>query len=104
MEKHLEIKSIQHPTNGIKVMVRIDYINGLISLVEKDASGNTEVKVSTKKWCFANREIEYMQGWIEIFEAMTHAIKEAAKDLKEFQDLKEKENTDLIIKLSKEKL
>lgn len=102
MEKHLEIKSIQHPTNGIKVLVRIDYQHGLVSLVEQDASGNTEIKVSTKKWCFGNRTLEYMNGWLEIFEAMSHAVKEATRDLKEFEEFKKKQAEDLIIKLSKE--
>ena len=89
--KHLEIKTIE--TNGIKVMVKIDYDKGEISLVEKNPSDNKfhEVKFESKRWIFANRTIDYMDSWVNIFEAMAEAVKVAKKQLREFQKIKESE-------------
>lgn len=78
MDKNLEIKTIEF--NGIKVRVKIDYDLGIASLVEPDNQ--------PKKWVFASRGLEYMNGWLNIIEAMTSAVKEIKKDLE--RDLAEK--------------
>ncbi len=100
MKKYLEIKSYEK--HGIEVLVKIDYSNGLIALVEKEPSGNTEIKTSTKKWAFGNREIEYMAGWIQILDAMKHAIEQATMELQAFQDEEEKQREALMVKLAVE--
>ncbi len=78
MTKHVEIKTVEH--KGIKVVVKIDYINGKASLVEL-LQANGEVQTPAKKWVFAERGLEYMDSWIIILEAMTVAVKECKKDL-----------------------
>ena len=57
--------------NGVAVTVEIDFIKKEISLVE---TGGTN-----KRWLFAKRGVEYMQGWRNILNAMEYAIDEAEK-------------------------
>lgn len=94
MEKHLEIKTIEH--KGIGITVKIDYDKGEISLVGKKMSDSNEVKFESKHWVFANRTVEYIQGWVDIFEAMTGAVKEAREDLKKFQKKKDEHLRDVM--------
>lgn len=61
------IKEIEH--NGIKVTIKVDYDNMTLSLVEKD-SGSWQ----DKKWTFSGRELNCMQGWQNILEAMSKAV------------------------------
>lgn len=85
MTKHLEIKSIEY--KGIKVLLKIDYELGTVSMVEiMHANGDTQSVA--KKWIFAGRGLEYMNGWLDILMAMRNAVLEAKKDLE--QDLAEK--------------
>ena len=100
MKKYLEIKS--YNKHGIEVLVKIDYTNGLISIVERDPSWNTEVKTSIKKWAFGNRELEYMGGWIQILDAMKHAIEQATVELQAHQDEEERQREALMVKLAVE--
>lgn len=78
MKKHLEVKTITH--KGIDIIVEIDYDKGIASLVE--ASRNLQGKpYNPKNWVFSNRGLEYMNGWLNIIEAMKVAIQECKKDL-----------------------
>lgn len=86
--KHLEIKTVE--TNGIKVVIKVDYDQQTISLVEI-LRANGSMQTPPKKWVFAERTIEYMDSWVNIFEAMKEAVNIAKKDLREFQKIKEKE-------------
>ncbi len=76
--KYLEIKTVEH--KGIKVLVKIDYVQKQVSLVELQEN-STPPAYKPKDWRFTGREIEYLDSWIEIFEAMAVATKEAKKDL-----------------------
>ena len=78
--KHLEIETYTHV--GISVRVRIDYDKGKISLLESNDG--------PKRWVFADRELEYMQGWQNILDAMKFAIEEATKKLQKHQTEREK--------------
>ncbi len=69
--KNLEIRTIEH--KGVKVRIKIDYDKGSASIL----NANDEVKL----WAFGSRGLEYMQGWIEIVEAMMVAVKECKKEL-----------------------
>lgn len=81
--KHLEIKTIEH--KGIRVRIKINYDTSVASLVEwQPANDSTKVK----EWIFANRGLEYMGSWINIIEAMAHAVRQCQKDLE--ADLAEK--------------
>lgn len=67
------------------VAVRIDYHYGTISLIDVTKfdrdHGNNAI---AKQWIFANRELEYMQGWLDIMDAMKSAVKDATEKLKAF--------------------
>ena len=72
--KNLEIKTIEH--KRVKVTIRIDYDKGTASFMEFQNNGWKK-----KEWVFADRGLEYMNGWLEILEAMTVAVKECEKEL-----------------------
>jgi hypothetical protein len=73
--KNLEIRTIEH--KGIKVTIKIDYDDSLVSLVERNMQDN----YTTKNWIFQDRGLEYMNEWLNILEAMSVAIKEGKKEL-----------------------
>lgn len=60
--------------NDINVTIRINYIENKISIVDPN-NGYRD-----KQFIFCNRGVEYMNGWLNILEAMKSAIKEAKKD------------------------
>lgn len=76
--KTLEIRVFE--LKGILVKVKIDYVEGLISFIDAEDE--------PKKWCFSNRGSEYMNGWVDILEAMIYATKEAKKLLEIEQNSK----------------
>ena len=59
---------------NIKVLVRINFKAGTISLIDHETNEG-------KKWVFAKREIEYMEGWRDILDAMRYAIDQASEEL-----------------------
>ena len=71
IKKHLEIETYMYA--GVEVRVRIDYDAGHISLLDQ--------RNGVKKWVFAERQLEYMQGWQNILAAMKYAIEQATKKL-----------------------
>lgn len=71
-EKVIEVYGFTH--KDITVTVKIDYKRNEISLLES-YDGNS----GAKKYVFAGRGVEYMQGWLNILEAMQEAIKDAKK-------------------------
>lgn len=89
--KHLEIET--YTKHEIKVMVKIDYDNKTISLVEKrEQSG----EFFPKSWVFGKREVGYMPGWLQILDAMKFAIVQAQTKLQAHLDLQTKEKEDII--------
>ncbi len=92
--KNLEIKTIEH--KDIKVTVKIDFDKGEVSLVES-FMGDFE----PKKWVFATRGLEYMNGWIDIIDSMKFAVQYAKKELESDLAEKSKFKDDLIVKVSK---
>jgi hypothetical protein len=86
MKINQQIKTYEH--KGISVPVKIDFDLGLVSLVHKQGMLSLW---QNKNWVFAERGLEYMNGWLDILEAMTFAIKEAKKELE--ADLEEKRKT-----------
>ncbi len=73
-EKIKEVYSFTH--KKITIDVEIDYKANKISLIEyKDGLNGWQ----DKKWVFAGRGVEYMQGWLTILDAMQEAIKDAKK-------------------------
>lgn len=66
----------------VAVAVRIDFKQKHISLIDTKTNG-------AKQWVFGKRELEYMQGWLNILEAMKQAIIAAEKELKEYVEKEE---------------
>lgn len=66
--------------DGTKLTVKIDFAKNEVSLVERN--GN---EYHDKKWLFAKRGAEYMNGWLNILSAMQYVIKESQKELEEHQ-------------------
>lgn len=90
--KRLEIEEYNYA--GVKVLVRIDYDAEEISLLEG--------KESVKKWTFAGRGLEYMQGWRNILAAMEHAIGKAEEKLKKHVAAKERNRARVMVAVAKE--
>ena len=72
---------------GTDVRVFIDYKGEIISLVD-------QFDDTPKKYVFAKRGLEFMNGWTNVLEAMQYAVKEASIDLRDYLELKKKENMD----------
>lgn len=70
---------------GISVVVELDFVKKTVSLVEKDGS--------KKEWIFADRTLEYLNGWRNIMHAMEYAVAEAQKEM---QALSDKELDDFV--------
>ena len=58
MKKHTEVVTVEH--KGIEITIHINYDRGELSLVE---SGNFN-GFNKKSWIFANRTLDYMNGWL----------------------------------------
>ena len=74
--KNLEIRTIEH--KEVKVTIRIDYDKGTASLMEY-----VDNSWKRKKWLFADRGLEYMNGWQNVLEAMQEAVKLCKIELEE---------------------
>lgn len=79
MIKNLEVRTVEH--KGIKVTIKIDYDNGKASLVEFDRGGYKGGNWKDKSFVFAGRGLEYMNSWLDILDAMKHAVSECKKEL-----------------------
>lgn len=72
----------------IKVGVRIDYRQKRITLTDQDGNGR-------KQWVFAERGVEYMEGWRQILAAMEYAITAAEAELRQYIEAEEAEKAKL---------
>ena len=95
MRKHLDIKTYEY--FDIKIMVEINYELKLISLVESgmnlDESRNGPV-MKPKSYVFVGRGLEYMNGWLNVLDAMKYAIEQAKEELETYLAQQEKEKHD----------
>lgn len=100
IKKHLELKT--YTFNGIEVLVKINYDKGLISLCETvpHQTKCNETTFANKHWVFAERGLEYMNGWKAVLHAMEYAIESATNELKayniEVQKAKENEVCEIL--------
>jgi hypothetical protein len=83
--------------NNIAVAVEVDYAKGTVSVVEKLQNGT----YAPKKWVFCDRQLEYMQGWLNILEAIQFAVGEATKLLEAEDEAKAKDLYQLLALLDK---
>lgn len=93
--KHLEIKTIEH--KGVKVIVQIDFDNEKITLVEEVMR-----QYEKKHWVFADRGLDYMQGWQNVLDAMKFAVAQATKDLRDDQESRTKEKNRMKMLVNRE--
>lgn len=68
---------------AVDITVFIDYALGTISLIEKTGQGYDISK--PKQWIFTGRTISYMEGWLDILDAMKDAVKTAKDRLDVYQ-------------------
>jgi len=73
MNYKTQLEYRDYSINGIKITVELNYRTKTISLVEWDPQDET---YDPKRWLFAGREAKYMQGWLNILEAMKTVITE----------------------------
>lgn len=78
---------------GIAILVQIDRDKGKISLVEQRPDGSYK----PKSWKFAERTVNYMNGWRAILKAMDRAVTDAQADLEAYQAAQERKKTDSMI-------
>lgn len=64
---------------GVNVLVKLDFIESTVSLVERDE--NKESGFKPKEWFFSDRGIEYLNGWRLILKAMDYAVEQAKKEM-----------------------
>lgn len=70
--KDLFVRRI-YTSYGINIVVELDFVKKQVSLVEKDGE--------IKKWMFAERTPEYLNGWRAILKAMDYAVEQAKKEM-----------------------
>lgn len=97
-------ETYQHIYRGkvqeVAVSVHINYAEGHITLCDHNPANPTATQ--GKQWKFAKREIDFMQGWHDILDAMKSAITEATARLKAYQDAEEKAKVELAAKMDAE--
>ena len=97
MKEH-KLQEIYNFTHGdITITVKIDYYNNKISFMDSCGGG----VFKKKEWLFADRGVEYMQGWREILEAMNLATQDAQQKYEHQLAITSKFTEDLIIKANK---
>ncbi len=101
MIKHLEIKTYEY--GDVKVTVQINYDLNTISLIEMcdiphlhDPQYNKSCYSKPHHYVFANRGLEYMNGWRNVLHGLEHAIGEAEAELKAYIKQKEDEKHELV--------
>ena len=94
----LKVKKYEF-SDGTIIRVKIDFEKNKVSLVDQN-NANTNFK-------FAERGLEYMNGWLNILGAMRYAVREARDELQAWQDAKKDKETkqiiDIMIALQEEK-
>ena len=74
-----ETISFEH--KGVFIYLHLDYSEGSVSIVDK--AGNDQ------EFRFTNRTVDYLGGWVLVFEALTEATKYADIRLREQAEAKE---------------
>lgn len=84
----LNIKKYEF-SDGTTVYVKIDFVKNKVSLVDQNGANY--------KWLFAERGVEYMNGWLNILGAMRYAVRNARDELEAWQKAKKDKDTKQII-------
>lgn len=101
----LKIKKYEF-SDGTTLHVKIDFENNRVSFVEPDIR-KVDAPYRNKEWLFAERGVEYMNGWLNIMGAMRYVVREARDELEAWQkaqkDKKTKQIIDIMVALAEEK-
>lgn len=73
---------------GVTLNIKIDYDKGTVSFLDKNISRKAE-------FIFAERGVEYLAGWQNIFKAISSATAWAEDKLRKESDNKRKETVEL---------
>ena len=84
----LNIKKYEF-SDGTVIYVKIDFVKNKVSLTDANGAKN--------QFLFAERGVEYMNGWLNILGAMRYAIREARDELTKWQEAKKDKETKQII-------
>lgn len=83
-----------YPKYGnVGITVELDFVKKTVSLVEKDGTN--------KKWVFAERTPEYLNGWRNILAAMGEAIAEAKVEMDAITEKEHEEFVAMYMELDK---
>lgn len=99
IKNQIEVKTLEH--NGIKVNYLVDYVAKKASVVELVDCGNS-TKSQKKNWVFAERGLQYMDGWLNILEAMRLAVIQCKKALEEREKEDDKKEEEFMVKIQEE--
>lgn len=79
-------ETYQHIYKGkvqeVAVSVHINYAEGHITLCDHNPANPSAVQA--KQWKFGKRELDFMQGWHDILDAMKSAITDATMRLDDY--------------------
>lgn len=76
---------------GIDIVVEMDFIKKTVSLTEKDGSN--------KKWVFAERTPEYLNGWRAIMKSMEYAVEQAQQELAKIEEQEHEDFVEMFMAL-----
>lgn len=83
-------------SDGTNIHVKIDFENNRVSFVEPDMR-KVDAPYRNKEWLFAERGVDYMNGWINILGAMQYVAREARNELEAWQKAQKDKKTKRII-------
>lgn len=76
-------ETILFNADGVKLCVRIDYDEGTVSFI---GGTNNKYNKDYQKFIFADRTIDYLGGWVKVFEALKEITLIADARLREHKD------------------
>lgn len=79
--------------HGINIVVELDFVKKTASLTEKEGK--------KKQWLFAERSVEYMNGWLAILKAMEYAVTECKKELEAIEEREHQDFLEMYMALDK---
>lgn len=86
-------------SDGTTFLLKLDRRTMKASFVEWNEKDQA---YTDKKWLFAGREADYMNGWTNIFRGMEYVSQEAKKTLLEWSDKKKSEFIDMLMEADRE--
>lgn len=86
---------------GIRIILEINYLSKKVSVVEYNHQSKGFVP---KKFLFAERQLEYMEGWKLVFKGLELATDEAIRELEAIKEKEMNETIDSLLAYSLDNL